>query len=143
MQVDNKKHSCKKELREADLKATSARLAVLEMLEKNHNPLDVNTISKYLLRHNIKADQATVFRIVNAFTQKGITRQIQLNESKFRYELSSGKDHHHFTCQNCGFIEDIADCGIEVLQKKIGKKKKFIIKSHSLEFFGFCRNCQQ
>src|SRR5947207_2240520 len=83
------KHDCKTELRDAALKATPARLGVLELLENTEEPIDVQTMIDFLDEKDIKADPATVFRIVNMFTEKGLTKQLQLNEGKFRYELAS------------------------------------------------------
>src|SRR3712207_3323769 len=108
----NNYHDCKDELRESDLKATPARLAVLQLLEQTDTPVDVASIISYLEDHKIKTDPATVFRIMNIFTQRGIAKQIQLNEGKARYELSSDSDHHHLICEGCGNIQDISDCGI-------------------------------
>lgn len=135
-------HDCKTELREADLKATPARIALMRFLESSSHPVDVSSMQEYLSRHNIDADPATVFRIVNMFTQKGLTRQIQFLEGKFRYELADKADHHHLICEQCGMIEDFSDCAIPDLEKDIQKKKRFLVKSHSLEFFGLCKNCQ-
>lgn len=137
------KHDCKAELKTADLKVTPARLAVLNLLEIADVPLGVGVISNYLAQKNIKVDPATVFRIINLFTNRGIVKQIHLNEDKFRYELSSKIDHHHLICENCGAIEDVSDCNISALEKDIRKKKGFITKSHSLEFFGVCIKCQR
>ncbi len=136
-------HDCKDELRDASLKATPARLAVLQLLEKTEKPIDVASIIEDLKTHGIKADQATVFRIINMFTTRGLTKQVQLNEGKFRYELSSKPDHHHLICENCGDIIDISDCAVTDLEKNIEQKKNFKITSHSLEFFGLCSNCQK
>lgn len=136
-------HDCRIELKEASLKTTPARLAVLGLLEKTNNPVDVATIIDNLKHKDIKADPATVFRTINLFTDKGIARQIQFYEGKFRYELSSRKDHHHLVCQNCGVIEDISDCNIKSLEKEIEKRKNFVVQSHSLEFFGVCPACQR
>lgn len=135
-------HDCKTELRDADLKATPARLGVLEVLEKASSPVDVATILASLQKQDIKADPATIFRIVNSFAKQGLAKQIQFNEGKFRYELSSTVDHHHLICEQCGNIEDISDCNIKALEKDIQNKKKFTVTHHSLEFFGLCRNCQ-
>ena len=135
-------HDCKEELRDMDLKATPARLAVLRLLEKIDKPVDVAGIIDYLRQQGIKADPATVFRIMNLFTDNGLAKQIQLKEGKFRYELGAKEDHHHLICENCGAIEDVSDCNIEALEKDIMKKKKFFIKHHSLEFFGVCNKCQ-
>lgn len=135
------KHDCKEELRDAALKATPARLGVLEALEQTNTPLDVATLIDYLKRQKIKADKVTVFRIMNALSEKGIITPIQLGEGKFRYEVSSKADHHHLVCESCGRIEDISDCAIEILEKDIKKKKGFFVKRHALEFFGMCRSC--
>lgn len=135
-------HNCKSELREALLKVTPTRLAVLNLLEKANKPVDVAYIIDYLKQEKIKADPATVFRIVSLFTKRRLTRQIHLNEGKFRYEPFAKEDHHHLICDICGSIEDISDCSIDMLEKEIRKKKKFLVKNHSLEFFGICRQCQ-
>lgn len=136
-------HDCKEELRDADLKATPARLAVLDLLEKTDKPIDVATMIDFLKQQNIDADPATVFRIINLFTQRGLTKQIQLQEGKFRYEHSAKADHHHFICERCGAIEDISDCNIDVLEHHIQQKKGLLVTRHSLEFFGVCQQCQR
>ncbi len=135
-------HNCKDELKEVNLKATSARLAVLKLLEKTDQPLDVATIIGYLNNHQIKADPVTAFRIINQFTDKGLTQKVQLKEGKFRYELSSKPDHHHLVCESCGRIEDMPECQVGLLEKDIFKNKQFKVSSHSLEFFGKCLSCQ-
>lgn len=138
----NKIHDCSEELNNSNLRATPTRLAVLEILENSNKPLDITGIFHLLNKKRIKADQATIFRMMNSFTDKGLTKQVNLNEGKTRYEISSSKDHHHLICQNCGTIEDVSDCPIDALEKEIEKRKKFIIKTHSLEFFGLCKDCQ-
>lgn len=140
--MTTKTHDCKDELREVDLRATPARLAVMTFLEKAKSPVDVTSVIDYLSINSIKTDPATVFRIMNLLTQKGITTPIQFQEGKTRYELSSKEDHHHLICENCGKIEDVSDTIIPTLEKEIHKKSGFLVKRHSLEFFGLCALCQ-
>lgn len=135
-------HNCKDELNELNLRATPARIAVLNLFENSKEPIAAKDVTDYLRKKGIKADPVTAFRIVNLFTEKGLTRQISFNEGKLRYELSSHEDHHHFICEKCGEIEDISDCNIEMIENEIRKKKGLLIKSHSLEFFGLCKSCQ-
>jgi Fur family ferric uptake transcriptional regulator len=137
-----KQHNCKIELREVNLKATPARLAVLKILEETKSPLDVATIKAELKKGGINADPATVFRMMNSFSDKGIVREVNLQESKLRYEHTSRESHHHFICESCGSIIDISDCKIDELQRTIQQKKGLLIKRHSLEFFGLCQDCQ-
>lgn len=136
-------HDCKNELNDVELRATPARLALMELLESTDRPVDVQTMIGFLEKRGIKADPATVFRIVNMFTEKGLTKQIQLLEGKARYELAAQTDHHHLVCTKCGDIQDISDCNIGELEKDIERKKEFKVTSHSLEFFGICKSCQR
>lgn len=141
--LNNPSHSCSEELKSLNLKVTPARLGVLNALEFSDKPLSVAEIMQYLNKFKIKADRVTVFRIMNILSQKGLAVPIQLNEGKFRYEHISKADHHHFICENCGLIEDISDCNIKILEKSIKNKKGFLIKRHSLEFFGLCIQCNK
>lgn len=136
-------HDCRAELKNASLKVTPARLGVLAALEQADMPLDVSTVKDYLIKQNIKADKVTVFRIINALTEKGLAKPIQLNEGKLRYEHTAKADHHHFICENCAAIEDISDCNTQQLEKDITQKKGLLIRYHSLEFFGLCADCQK
>src|SRR5258708_10195524 len=124
------KHDCKVELNNVELRATPARLAVMRLLETTNQPIDVSMIIEYLTQQDLQTDPATAFRIINMFTQKGITKQISFHEGKFRYELASREEHHHIICENCGKIEDFSDCAIPELEKDIQKKKQFLVKSH-------------
>ena len=143
MSTANIQHNCKGELNNVNLRATPARMALMSFLEASDKPVDVQTMIDYLDKKEISTDPATVFRIVNMFTQKGLTKQIQLQEGKFRYELSNKANHHHLVCTQCGDIQDISNCNIHALEKDIHKKKKFKVTSHSLEFFGVCSDCQK
>lgn len=138
-----KQHDCKEELREIDLRATPARVAVMRFLEKTSKPVDVNTIINHLSDREVKTNPATVFRIMNTLTQKGITIPIQFQEGKTRYELSKKAHHHHLICEACGKIEDVSVSIIPTLEKEIQKKQSFLVKRHSLEFFGLCSDCQK
>lgn len=137
-----KLHDCKDELRGVDLRATPARVAVMSFLENTNQPVDVNSVIDYLNANGIKTDPATIFRMMNTLTQKGITTPISFQEGKTRYELSNKEDHHHLICENCGKIEDISDLIIPKLEKDIKNKRNFLVKRHSLEFFGLCKLCQ-
>jgi Fur family transcriptional regulator, ferric uptake regulator len=136
-----KQHNCKNELQEASLKATPARIAVMQFLESTEQPVDVNSIINDLKQKNVDADPATIFRMMHNFLQKGIIKQVQLLEGKARYELSNKKHHHHLICTSCGMIEEVEGDFLEEMEEKIYKDKKFRVKDHSLEFFGLCANC--
>lgn len=125
-------------LKEKGLKTTTARIAVLNLLEEENNPTDVITIAKGL---SDQADQATVYRTLEILTNKGIINRLEFGEGKYRYEIQKNH-HHHLICTNCNKIEDVEGELIGEIEKGIKEKKGFLVKSHSLEFFGLCKNCQ-
>jgi Fur family ferric uptake transcriptional regulator len=137
-----KQHDCKEELRKVNLRATPARLAVMKFLEAAGEPVDTNTIIDFVNNKGIKTNPATVFRIINMFIQKGLTIPIQFQEGKTRYELANRKHHHHLVCEKCGKIENVLGHFPCALEKQIQGKHKFLVKRHSLEFFGLCQDCQ-
>ncbi|MBI5044864.1 MAG: transcriptional repressor [Candidatus Levybacteria bacterium] len=129
------------QLHQTQLKKTPARMAVLSYLHNATIPMDADSIFDHLKLEHEAADRATVYRILEAFSQKGLVKRLEFGEGKYRYELS-GDDHHHLICESCGAIEDISDCNIAYLEKDIKNKKKFLVKRHSLEFYGQCRDCR-
>ena len=135
-------HDCRQELKSFSLKATPARLAILELLEHTDLPLDVATMREFLKEKNIKTDQATVFRIVGLFTNRGLTRQIELQEGKARYELTTLPHHHHTICTSCGRVQDIGHCEVKDIEKKASDHLGFKTENHQVELFGLCANCQ-
>ena len=128
------------EIKKAGLKKTPAREAVLKVLKNNKNPVDVEKLIEEVNKITI-INQATVYRILDLYTKKGIVERVELGEGKYRYELQD-KHHHHLVCSKCGNIEDVEVEKLSEIESRIKDKKGFLVKSHSLEFFGICKNCQ-
>jgi Fur family ferric uptake transcriptional regulator len=139
-----KQHNYKGDLKKVNLRATPARVAILGLLEKVKVPIDVSTVINKINGEGIKTNPATVFRIMNMLTKKGLAISVQLEEGKTRYELAEKKHHHHhLVCETCGKIEDVSSQMIPTLEEKIQSRHKFLIKRHTLEFFGLCQDCQK
>lgn len=125
----------------AGLKATRGRLAVLDILKRNPKPVDASGIRVKLKRSGITIDLVTVYRTLDTLCEKMLVRRVEFGEGKYRYELARD-DHHHLICEKCGEVEDIALCPVADLEKDINQRQKFLVKRHSLEFFGLCQQCQ-
>ncbi len=138
-----KTHDCRNELNDFNLRATPARVATMKCLETIDKPVDVNSIIDYLKTENVDVDPATIFRMMNLFMERGLIKQIRFQDAITRYELSNKGDHHHLICESCGKIEAISDTVFPIMEKYIKEKSKFKVKSHSLEVFGICEDCQK
>lgn len=128
-------------LREEGFRITSTRMAVLNLLKKSKVPLDVAYVKTQLKNKSINADQVTIYRMLDAFVEKGLINRLDFHEGKFRYELADSP-HHHLICEQCGQIEDISDCPVKGFDTHIKKNKHFKVNRHALEFFGLCKKCQ-
>ncbi len=131
------------------LKATGRRMtrtrkAVLSLLERTHEPLSASEIFAQLQEDQVAIDLVTVYRTVNVLKDLGLVAQLDLHhEGQSRYELKEGrKHHHHIRCQVCGKIVDLLLCPLKKLTKLIEERTKFVVGDHTLEFTGFCPQCQ-
>lgn len=127
-------------LRQSGFKATPGRIAVLGLLSSSKKPLSITDILTNLKAKDL--DQATIYRMMQAFEQKQLVRQIDFRHGHAHYELSTKNHHHHIICETCGKVVDISKCNISALEKEAVKMAKFAeVTHHSLEFFGVCENC--
>ncbi len=128
-------------LHNANLKATAPRLAILKVFAGNHLPINAEHIYAKVRSSNI--NEATVYRTLASFEEKGIVKQVDLRKDSTYYELASGHHHHHIVCTDCGKVEDFESCSVDKISDKVlSQSSKFsVIKEHSLELFGTCNAC--
>jgi len=119
---------------------TSQRRKILETL--THYPQSVREIKTSLKRKGINTDKTTIYRNLDFLTGLNIVDRTQFKGKGARYELVDGDNHHHhLVCDNCNEVSDIS-MDEKSLLKNVAQKTKFAVKSHSLEFYGLCVNCQ-
>ncbi|MBI2037650.1 MAG: transcriptional repressor [Candidatus Magasanikbacteria bacterium] len=129
-------------LQENQLKATSARVELLDIFKHTQKPLSVTDIFKMFQK--IGVDKVTLYRNMDSLVNLGIIRQVRLKDRQAYYELASHGHHHHVVCSQCGRIKDMSGCGINFVSKKFLKLSGFAkITEHSLEFFGVCASCMK
>jgi Fe2+ or Zn2+ uptake regulation protein len=129
-------------LKSVNMRNTPGRRAVLEYLTLATSPSSIDEIEKSPIIKKLQLDQATIYRIINVFTQRGILHAVNFQEGKTRYELTSHPHHHHVVCTSCGKVNDVEDCLKPQATTLIQKETGFLITSHALEFFGLCPACQ-
>lgn len=129
-------------LKEKGYKNTPARKLILQIFLKSKNPINVDTILKYIKQTSNKINEATIYRTIASFEKDKIIKKIDLRKESVYFEIN--KDHHHhIICTKCNLIEDFKSNEIENLLNNIIKKTVDfkIIKEHSFELFGLCNKC--
>ncbi len=133
--------STKETLKNASLKATPSRIALLNALRKGEGPMTVEE-----LHNDINAtDLVTVYRGLQSFIEHGLAREVHLKNGPTRYESAEGTHHHHVVCTQCGLIDELPGCDFSAAETlALSKSTHFAtISEHTLEFFGSCHTCSR
>jgi Fur family ferric uptake transcriptional regulator len=121
---------------------TGVRSSILDILRAASAPLSPKEIRSLISLK--KPDLASIYRNLSLMESLGIINCVDLGEGFKRYEMNRPETHrHHVVCRSCGKIEDINECGLQEMEKRIFKKIGFKIEKHRLEFFGVCALCRR
>ena len=127
----------KHNLKEAGLKITQPRIAVLkvfETAEKRH--LSAEDIYQILLESETNIGLATVYRVLTQFETAGLLIRHQFESGQSVFELDDGDHHDHMICLKTGKIIEFHDEIIEQRQREIAKEHGFELVDHSLTLYG-------
>lgn len=93
-------------LREAGLRVTAPRVAVLEELERNRlhpNPIEIHRLLR--ARHP-SLSLSTVYLTVEAFARAGLVRRLPPRDGQLRVDGVLDA-HDHAVCRHCGDVFDL------------------------------------
>ena len=125
-------------LRQAGLKSTPGRRAVLSLLEKTSTPLSPEQI--YAKVGSATCDRATVYRILESLGEAGLLQRVSLKGKTFYLSEQSDHHHHHIICRKCRSTVCLDECLISPLEKK-AQQLGFQDIHHSLQLTGLCAKC--
>jgi len=130
-------------LRSAGYKLTSARLAVLTVLEQYDGHMTSADVQEAVGQVDESIGRASIFRTLDLLTQLAIIRPTYIDSSMTpTYVLLPDGHHHHIVCTNCNRVIHFDDCGLGELAKKLEVQFDVAITGHLLEFFGVCAVCR-
>lgn len=128
-------------LRQAGLRVTGPRLAVLAVLAE-HPHATADTVARLVrITHRAVSTQA-VYDVLAACADAGLVRRIEPAGSPARFETRTGDNHHHLVCRSCGRTTDV-DCivgGRPCLTP--GSDAGYLIEEAEVVFWGTCPRCQ-
>jgi Fe2+ or Zn2+ uptake regulation protein len=129
-------------LRDADLRVTRPRLAVLGAVHL-HPHADTETLIDAVRRDVGEVSHQAVYDVLRVLTTAGLLRRIQPSGSVARYEARVGDNHHHVVCRSCGTIADV-DCAIgDAPCLAASDDSGFVIDEAEVVFWGTCPACQK
>lgn len=131
-------------LKQAGMKATPKRLAILEALAGQNGYASPEELWKRLRDGFDRLGLPTVYRNLEELAESGVlSKVIHPNRQLYYYFCSNREHHHHFVCFSCRKVEDIPSCGIEALEREVSLRNGGKVLSHILQLNGLCSGCAQ
>jgi len=129
-------------LKQANLRMTAQRLAVIEAVDLDGKHLDAESIVDAARKRHPTLSRQAVYDNLNALVAAGIIRRIEPAGRPALYESRVGDNHHHLICRRCAVTIDI-DCAVGAapcLQPI--EDHDFLIDEAEVVFWGLCPKCQ-
>jgi Fur family transcriptional regulator, stress-responsive regulator len=128
------------QLREAGLRVTAARVALLEAV-RNGDHLDVEALASGVRDRIGHVSLQAVYEALHALTAVGLIRRIEPAGSPARFEGRVGDNHHHVVCRSCGVVADV-DCAVgEAPCLTASDDHGFSIDEAQVIYWGVCPGC--
>ena len=130
-------------IREAGLRVTQPRLAVMQVLEKQRTPLSHADLISALDGQGF--DRVTLYRNLNDLADAGIVTRTEVGDHVWRFELRKQAEAHdglhpHFTCTDCGSVSCLPGDAVQI--SRSGRVPKSM-REHTVEVSlrGVCDRC--
>jgi len=128
------------ELRQAGLRVTAARIALLETVRAGDH-LDVDAIANRVRDRLGSISVQAVYEALHALTAAGLIARIEPAGHPARFEGRVGDNHHHIVCRSCGTVVDV-DCVVgEPPCLTAADDQGFSIDEAQVIFWGLCPDC--
>ncbi|WP_352432247.1 Fur family transcriptional regulator [Pyrinomonas sp.] len=128
-------------LREAGLKVTPQRYAVLDYLWHHRTHPTADEIEAAVNYRFPCASRATVYNTLHALREAGLVQEIYVRGGVTRYDIRL-EPHHHFVCRRCGRIEDVAADHVRVEADGMELRDREI-EGLEVVVHGLCAECRR
>lgn len=143
MSEEHKEQSYADYLHRYGLKNTKSRQLVLQLLLQHGGVLTAEEIFQKLFAQKQTLNFSTVYRILEIFTQKGVTEKSYLSNSrKYGFTLHAVGHRHRLICLRCHAVVEVEHCPIAEFEEQLAEKTDFAIVGHNLEWYGYCAKCR-
>jgi len=131
-------------LKKNSLKFTIQREVILETLYNSDEHLTPESLHHLIQEKfpDLKTGIATVYRTLSLLEDSNMVTSLSFGAQGKKYELGAKNHHDHLICTECGSITEFVDEQIEDRQHKISEELGFLMKDHSMQIYGICKDCQ-
>ena len=122
------------------MRRTRQREAILATLQDAGRPLTPVEIGELASLQVQAINLATVYRNLKWMVEAGEIATVECVGQPARYEAAGLEHHHHFHCETCDQMFDLAGCLWTEFKKIV--PEHFEVHHHHLQLSGVCSNCK-
>lgn len=112
----------REKLKEAGLKVTPQRLAILEAVYDLDNHPSAEHIIDYIHTAHPGIATGTVYKVLDTLVENGLIKRVKTDKDAMRYD-GILENHHHLYCAESERIEDYSDRELDRLLENYFRKK--------------------
>ena len=130
-------------IRQAGLRSTTARVAVLKQLERATSPISHAELAEAIVPQGF--DRATVYRNLMDLTEAGLVARGEYGDHVWRFELRReahrhSTEHPHFVCTKCGEVSCLPNVNVNISPSP-GTQRSLMGSVSEILFKGRCPRC--
>ena len=130
-------------LRDAGLRATAPRVAVLRALTNSDDHPRVDQLIERVRGDGVSISTQAAYDVCEALHDNALARRVELRGGPVRYDARVGDNHHHLVCRSCGVVND-TDCATGAAAcLEPSQQHGFEIEAAEVTFWGLCPSCQR
>lgn len=140
-------------LKQRGLRQTEPRKQIIDALSELVGPTSAYELRDTLVERYKKADIVTIYRVLECLEANGLVHRLLTRpggvvrcqlppEDHCHHTESSHHCHHVLVCQCCDGVQELHCPGVEPLIAYAQSESGYAVKTHYLEFAGFCPQCQ-
>ena len=124
---------------EKDQRNTRQRDAIRAAFERTGRPLSPQQVLDSAQSAVEGLGIATVYRNIKALLEDGWLTAIELPGGITLYERAGKVHHHHFRCDRCSRVFELAGCIPDIHRLA---DRRFSVTRHELVLYGICADCK-
>ena len=130
-------------LRNKKLRLTDQRKLIVNAFSRKKGHVSADELYRHIQKTTPGIGFATVYRTLNLLADAGLASGKNFRDRFVRFECcrEATEHHDHLICTQCGTIIEFTNTYIEELQETVAEEHGFLIRDHSLDIYGICRDC--
>ena len=130
-------------LNTAELRITSQRALILEVIRQGQGHLDADEVYRRAKRKQPRLSLSTVYRTLQKLKNLGLIEELHFDEAHYHYEIKPSTEHHHLVCLGCGKIIEFECPMSQEMKENVSREKGFEVTDVEVQMTGYCPACRE